>query len=60
MGVMDATGYKFVGHDGVMKFLKGILTVMKAKRLIGNLYELEGKTEASHASIVLEDASDLT
>ena len=43
-----------------MKVLKGILTTMKAKRMIGNLYELKGKTEASHAPIVLEVASDLT
>ena len=60
MGVLDAPGYTFVVQDGVMKVLKGILTVMKAKRLIGNLYEIEGKTEAIHAAIVLEATSDLT
>ena len=43
-----------------MKVLKGILTIMKAKRLIENLYELEGKTQASHAAIVLDATSDLT
>ena len=37
-----------------MKVLKGILTVMKANRMIENLYELEVKIEESHASIVLE------
>ena len=31
MRVLDATGYKFVVRDGVMKVLKGILTVMKAR-----------------------------
>ena len=43
MGVLDNTGYKFAVQSGVMKISKGILVVMKEKR-VGNLYKLEGRT----------------
>jgi hypothetical protein len=42
-----------------MKVYKGILLVMKAKR-IRNLYQLEGRTESDQATTVSENASDST
>jgi hypothetical protein len=40
LGVIDYVGYKCTTQGGVLKVSKGILIVMKAKK-IGNLYQLE-------------------
>ena len=55
--VLDKDGYKTFIHGGVMKIYKGILQVMIAKK-VGNLFQLEGRTESNHASIVPENDSD--
>ena len=52
--MLDTNGYKTFIQGGVMKFYKGILLVMKAKKA-GNLYQLEGRTESDHASTVSEN-----
>jgi hypothetical protein len=43
LGVLYSVGYRCTTQGGVLKVSKGILVVMKAKR-IGNLYQLEGRT----------------
>ena len=40
-----------------MKAYKGILLVMKAKKIV-NLFLLEGKTELDHATVVSENDND--
>ena len=40
MGVLDSVGYKFVVQGGFMKVSKGILVVLKVKRII-NLYKID-------------------
>jgi hypothetical protein len=51
LGVLDTGGYKSIVQGEVMKVYKGILLVMKAKK-VGNLFLLEGRTESDHATIV--------
>ena len=53
LGVLDLDGYKFTGHDGVLKVFKGALVVMKAEK-VGNLYRLKGSTQVSEAVVVSE------
>jgi hypothetical protein len=52
LGVLDSDGYKCTTQGGVLKVSKGILVVMKGKR-IENLYQLEGrkKIKSSNGSI---------
>ena len=57
LGLLDTNGYKTFIQGGVMKVYKGILLVMKAKK-VRNLYQLEGITEADHASTVFENDSN--
>ena len=53
MGVLDYVGYKFVVQGGVMKVYKGILFVMKEKR-IKDLCKIDGSTEENRAAAVSE------
>eukprot|EP00253_Pinus_taeda_P015642 PITA_15642 len=53
LGALDTNGYKTVIQGGVMKIYKGILLVMKAKK-VGNLFQLEGKTGSNHVSMMSE------
>jgi hypothetical protein len=57
LGVLDFVGYKCATQGGVLKVSKGILVVMKAKR-IENLYHLEGRTKVNQAVVAYEYASD--
>eukprot|EP00253_Pinus_taeda_P017465 PITA_17465 len=41
LGELDSNGYKTIIQGGVMKIYKGILLVMKAKK-VGNLFQIEG------------------
>lgn len=59
LGVLDSGGYNCTCQGGVLKVSKSILVVIKAKR-IGNLYQLEGRTELDQATVVFESASDST
>jgi hypothetical protein len=52
LGALDSNGYKTVIQGGVMKIYKGILLVMKAKK-VGNLFQLEGRTGSDHVSLCL-------
>ena len=56
LGALDSNGYKTVIQGGVMKIYKGILLVMKAKK-VGNLFQLEGRTGSVHVSTVSEHDS---
>ena len=56
LGALDSNGYKTVIQGGVMKIYKGILLVMKAKK-VGNLFQLEGRTGLVHVSTVSEHDS---
>jgi hypothetical protein len=57
LGVLDFAGYRCTTQGGALKVSKGILVVMKAKR-IGNLYHLEGRTKVNQAVVAYEDTSD--
>jgi hypothetical protein len=57
LGVLDTGGYKSTIQGGVMKVYKGILLVMKAKK-VGNMFLLEGRTESDHATVVSENEND--
>lgn len=54
LGVLNTNGYKTFIQGGVMKIYKGILLVMKAKK-VGNLFQLEGRTKLDHVSTVSEN-----
>ena len=56
LGALDTNGYKTVVQGGVMKIYKGILLVMKAKK-VGNLFQLEGRTGSDYVSTVSEHDS---
>eukprot|EP00253_Pinus_taeda_P034717 PITA_34717 len=58
LGALDSNGYKNVIQGGVMKIYKGILLVMKAKK-VGNLFQLEGRTGSDHASVSEHDSSSI-
>ena len=56
LGALDSNGYKTVIQGGVMKIYKGILLVMKAKK-VGNLFQLEGGIRSDFVSTVSEHES---
>eukprot|EP00253_Pinus_taeda_P011137 PITA_11137 len=56
LGALDTNGYKTVIQGGVMKIYKGILLVMKPKK-VGNIFQLEGRTESDHVSTVSKNDS---
>jgi hypothetical protein len=56
LGVLYSGGYKCTVEGGVMKVSKGILLVMKAKR-IENIYQLEGITESDQVAAVSKNVS---
>jgi hypothetical protein len=57
LGVLDTRGYKSIVQGGVMKVYKGILVVMKEKK-VGNMFLLEGRTESDHATMISQKDSD--
>jgi hypothetical protein len=57
LGVLYYVGYRCTTQGGVLKVSKGILVVMKAKR-IGNLYQLEGRTKINQAVVAYEGGSN--
>jgi hypothetical protein len=57
LGVLDTGGYKSIVLGGVMKVYKGILLVMRAKK-VGNLFLLEGRTESDNVTTISENDSD--
>jgi hypothetical protein len=57
LGVLDFVRYKCTSQGGVLKVSKGILVVMKEKR-IRKLYWLEGRIEVNQAVVASEDESD--
>jgi hypothetical protein len=57
LGVLDTRGYKSIVQGGFMKVYKGILLVIKVKK-VGNQFMLEGRTESDHATMVSENDSD--
>jgi hypothetical protein len=59
LGVLDFVDYTCTTQGGVLKVSKGILVVMKEKR-IKNLYQLEGRTKINQAMVASEGASDST
>ena len=57
LGVLDTGIYKSTVQGGVMKVYKGILLVMKAKK-VGNMFILEGRTKSDHVTTLSENDSD--
>ena len=57
LGLLDTRGYKSIVQGGVMKVYKGILLVMKSKK-VGNLFLLEGRTGSDHAKTISENDND--
>ena len=57
LGVLDTGGYKSIFQGGVMKVYKGILLVMRAKK-VGNMFLLEGRTELDHATKISKNEND--
>jgi hypothetical protein len=57
LGVLNTGGYKSIVQGGLMKVYKGILQVMKEKK-VGNLSLLEGRTTSYHATTVSKNDSD--
>jgi hypothetical protein len=53
MGFLDIGGYNSIVQGGVMKFYKGIMLVMKEKK-VGNMFLLERRIELDHATTVSE------
>jgi hypothetical protein len=54
LGVLDTGGYTSIFQGGVMKVYKGILLVMKAKK-VGNLFLLEGRTESDTCDSCIQE-----
>ena len=44
LGTLDDNGFNYKSSNGVMKVSKGVLTVMKWQKLVGNIYKLMGTT----------------
>jgi 5'-3' exoribonuclease 2 len=44
LGILDSSGYKYIGQGGELKVSKGSLVVMKVAK-VDNLYKLEGSIE---------------
>jgi hypothetical protein len=59
LGFLYYGGYKCIVQGGVIKVYKGILLVMKDKR-IENIYHLEGRTESDQSTIISKSSSDST
>ena len=59
LGVLDSSGHKFTGLNGILKVSKGALVVMKAQR-VGNLYKLIGKTQTNDTTLISEGVSGST
>jgi hypothetical protein len=57
LGLLDIGGYKTTNQGGVMKVYKGILLVMKAKK-VGNLFILEGRINSNHVKTISKNDSD--
>jgi hypothetical protein len=57
LGFLYYVGYKCTTQGGVLNVSKGILVVMKAKR-IKNLYQLEGRTTVNQAVVACDGASE--
>jgi hypothetical protein len=57
LGILDSFCYICTVQGRVLKVSKGILVVMKGKR-IENLYQLEGRTEINQVGVVSKGASD--
>ena len=59
LGVLDSYGHNFRGLSGTLKFSKGALVVMKARRK-WNLYKLVGRTQVNGTALVSEEDSGST
>jgi hypothetical protein len=57
LGVLDTGGYKSIIQGGVMKVYRGILLVMKVKK-VGNMFLLDGRIESYHATTVSDKDID--
>ena len=44
MGTLDCNGFSYKSTSGVMKVSKGVMTVMKGQKLVGNIYKPLGTT----------------
>ena len=42
LGTLDGNCFNYKSTNGIMKVSKGVLTVMKEKKLVGNIYKLMG------------------
>ena len=52
LGTLDSNGFNYKSVNGVMKVSKGVLTVMKGKKLARNIYKLMGTTIIGGATTV--------
>ena len=52
LGNLDGNGFNYKSTNGVMKVSKGVLTVMKGKRLARNIYKLMCTTIVGGAATV--------
>ena len=52
LGTLDSKGFNYKSSNGVIKVRKGVLTVMKGKKLVGNIYKLMGTTIVGGATTV--------
>ena len=59
VGVLDSNGFCYKFESGIMKVSKGVMTVMKAHKTVGNIYRLLGITVVGGATSI-EFESDST
>ena len=44
LGTLDGNGFNYKSANGVMKVSRGVMTVMKGQKLVGDIYKLMGTT----------------
>ena len=60
LGTLDGNGFNYKYANGVMKVSKGVLTVIKGQKLVGNIYKLMGTTIIGGAAIVEHELDNTT
>ena len=60
LGTPDENGFKYKYVNGVMKVSKGVLTIIKGQKVVGNIYKLMGITIVGGAAIVEHELDNTT
>ena len=60
IGQLDDLGYEFHAKKGIINVIRGVIVVMKAKKITTNLYMLHGRTYQQVEASVANSGEELT